>query len=206
MPDPDDTTVTREYQRGLALGRAGAYFEAHEAFEAAWRVCSDSERDFFQHAKSGKTASIFVGSPITNRTTGTPALVFSRRLEGRNGTFLGAVLVNVDLSYFRHVYDSITALTDQSFLFLRLDGVVLVRHPDPHLRTGDRMPADSPWYRMVANGGGYFRTPGVFNGTPRVVAVRPLADYPLVVDVAMSESAALAQWTRRATLTGSKGR
>ena len=48
MPEHDDSTVTREYQRGLALGRAGAYFEAHEAFETAWRACADEERDFFQ--------------------------------------------------------------------------------------------------------------------------------------------------------------
>ena len=48
MPDPDDTTVAHEYQRGLALGRAGSYFEAHEAFETAWRSCADPERDFFQ--------------------------------------------------------------------------------------------------------------------------------------------------------------
>ena len=48
MPDPDDTTVTPEYKRGLELGRAGAYFEAHEAFENAWRACAEAERDFFQ--------------------------------------------------------------------------------------------------------------------------------------------------------------
>jgi predicted metal-dependent hydrolase len=48
MPKPDDSTVTREYQRGLSLGRAGAYFEAHEALEAAWRACATAERDFFQ--------------------------------------------------------------------------------------------------------------------------------------------------------------
>ena len=48
MPSSDDSTVTAEYQRGLALGRAGAYFEAHEAFETAWRRCGASERDFFQ--------------------------------------------------------------------------------------------------------------------------------------------------------------
>jgi uncharacterized protein len=48
MPDPDDTTVAREYQRGLELGRAGSYFEAHEAFETAWRACASEERDFFQ--------------------------------------------------------------------------------------------------------------------------------------------------------------
>src|SRR3984893_19238861 len=56
---------------------------------------------------------------------------------------------------------------------------------------------------MVWEGVGYFRTPGVFDGIPRVVAVRPLADYPLVVNVAMSETAALAQWRRRATIVGS---
>jgi uncharacterized protein len=33
---------------GLALARAGRYFEAHEAFEEAWRAASPGERDFFQ--------------------------------------------------------------------------------------------------------------------------------------------------------------
>jgi predicted metal-dependent hydrolase len=48
MPDRDDSTVTAEYQRGLALGSAAEYFEAHEAFETAWRRCDEAERDFFQ--------------------------------------------------------------------------------------------------------------------------------------------------------------
>ena len=48
MPRSDDSTVSTEYQRGLALGRAGEYFEAHEAFETAWRRCDQAERDFFQ--------------------------------------------------------------------------------------------------------------------------------------------------------------
>jgi diguanylate cyclase (GGDEF)-like protein len=160
------------------------------------------DRDYFQDAMRGGRTSIFVGAPLTNRVSGVPGLVFSRRLESPNGTFLGAALIGVDLRYFRQVYESITALADQSFLFLRRDGIVLVRHPDPHPRTGERMPAESPWYGMVVKGGGYFRTPGVFDGIPRVVAVRPLADYPLVVNVAMSESAALAQWRRRATIIG----
>src|SRR5262249_27705660 len=159
-----------------------------------------SDRDYFQHAKSGAGMDMFVSVPLNNRFTGVPALVFSRRLEGANHVFLGVVLINVQVKYFRHVYESISTLTEQSFLFLRRDGVVLVRHPDPQSRAGDRMPPESPWYRTVANGGGYFRTPGVFDGIPRIVAVRPLVDYPLVVNVAMSEDAALALWRRRATL------
>lgn len=48
MPERDISSVEREYQRGLELARAGAWFEAHEAFETAWRACPADERDFFQ--------------------------------------------------------------------------------------------------------------------------------------------------------------
>ena len=48
MPRAETSTVTAAYQHGLALARAGAYFEAHEAFETAWRACPGEERDFFQ--------------------------------------------------------------------------------------------------------------------------------------------------------------
>jgi uncharacterized protein len=44
----DPSTVTASYKRGLALARSGAFFEAHEAFEEAWRACASEERDFFQ--------------------------------------------------------------------------------------------------------------------------------------------------------------
>jgi uncharacterized protein len=48
MPEPDTSTVERAYQRGLELARAGSWFDAHEAFETAWRACATEERDFFQ--------------------------------------------------------------------------------------------------------------------------------------------------------------
>ncbi len=48
MPEREPSTVVGAYQHGLMLARAGAYFDAHEAFETAWRACSAAERDFFQ--------------------------------------------------------------------------------------------------------------------------------------------------------------
>jgi uncharacterized protein len=44
----DDSTVEAQYQRGLALALSGEWFEAHEAFELAWRGAAPEERDFFQ--------------------------------------------------------------------------------------------------------------------------------------------------------------
>jgi predicted metal-dependent hydrolase len=40
--------VDGSYQRGLELAATGRWFDAHEAFETAWRACTDPERDFFQ--------------------------------------------------------------------------------------------------------------------------------------------------------------
>ena len=48
MPAVESSSVDAAYKRGLDLGRRGAFFEAHEAFEEAWRACADTERDFFQ--------------------------------------------------------------------------------------------------------------------------------------------------------------
>lgn len=48
MPAAEDNKINAEYKRGLALARAGNYFEAHEALELAWRAAAPGERDFFQ--------------------------------------------------------------------------------------------------------------------------------------------------------------
>jgi predicted metal-dependent hydrolase len=45
---PDGSSIDTDYERGLALARQGAFFEAHEAFEGAWRIATADERDFFQ--------------------------------------------------------------------------------------------------------------------------------------------------------------
>ena len=40
--------IEQSLAAGLALARSGRYFEAHEAFEDAWRAAEPHERDFFQ--------------------------------------------------------------------------------------------------------------------------------------------------------------
>ncbi len=196
----DDIARVSEADVISLVGADGRLVGSSRNFPA--RVLDLSDRDYFLHARDGPSASLFVSKPLTNRYNGSRALVFSRRLESAGGTFLGVALVNVETGYFRHVYDSISSLTDRAFLFTRGDGVVLVRHPEPRNGANERVPPQSPWYRTVAAGGGYFRTLGMFDGFPRIVAVRPLAGYPLVVNVGVAEASALALWRRRATLIG----
>jgi len=160
------------------------------------------DRDYFQHFKSVHDNGIYISNMVVSRLTDVRTMFFSKRISGANNEFLGIVLVGLRLAYFENIYKSISRLGNQSFLLLRHDGTILIRYPDTVDRSNHKMPAGSPWYNLVAEGGGHYRSPGYFDASARYVAVQPLREYPLVVDVALSESAALAAWYRRTTLIG----
>ena len=161
-----------------------------------------TDRDHFLHFKNSDDKGIFISNSTVERIKGTQVIFFSKRINGDNNAFLGVVVVGVRLAYFQHIYQSIASLRDQSFLLLHRDGTAILRYPDATIRAGEKMPTGSPWHRLVSQGGGQYRSPGYFDGEARLVAVRPLRDYPLVIDVAVSETAALASWRIHAIILG----
>jgi diguanylate cyclase (GGDEF)-like protein len=161
-----------------------------------------SERPQFQHFKDSDDKGTFISDSLIGRINGTQLIFLSKRVNGPDNALIGVVLVGVRVTYFQHIYESIVSLRDQSFLFLHRDGTVIVRYPDPIIRAGEKLPAGSPWHRLVSEGGGQYRSPGYFDGGVRLVAVRPVRDYPVVVNIAASESAALATWRSQAISIG----
>src|ERR1019366_530507 len=161
-----------------------------------------SDRAYFQHFKNNDDKAVYISNSLLDRIKELEVIIFSKRINGANNTFLGVVLVGVRLTYFQHIYESIGSLSDQSFLLLHRDGTVIVRYPDPKNRAYESMPAASPWHQLVLQGGGQYRSPGYFDNEPRLVSVHPLRDYPLVVNVAVSETAALATWRIQAITLG----
>ncbi len=161
-----------------------------------------SDREYARHFAAQDDRGLFISQPTVNRATRVWSLYLVRRVNGPQGEYLGMVVGAVPLRVFAGLYESIKLPPGETFLLLRRDGIVLARHPDPIDRTGTKMPADSGWYAKVAQDGGNYESPGVFDGDPRLVAVRPLRDYPLVIDVTISKTVALAQWRREAMLIG----
>jgi diguanylate cyclase (GGDEF)-like protein/PAS domain S-box-containing protein len=161
-----------------------------------------SDRDYFQHFKSNDDKGVYISQVLADRRTGTKIVVFSKRINGASNEFLGVILIGVRFTYFEHIYQSITSMRDQSFLLSHRDGTVIVRYPNSNTHAGEKLPATSPWHRLVSQGGGHYRTPGYFDGEARLVAVHPLRDYPLVVNAAVSETAALATWRIEAITLG----
>ena len=111
-------------------------------------------------------------------------------------------MVGVRVAYFQHIYNSITSLPDQTFMLLRNDGNVILRYPDPKDRGGEKMPKDrngTVWFRKAV---GRIDRPVTSTAPHASSAVRPLSHYPLVINVGISETAALAGWRNHALTIG----
>jgi PAS domain-containing protein len=159
-----------------------------------------NDREYFQHFRNNPIDGFYISKLTVNRVSGEPSIFFVRRIRDAGGEFGGVILIGVKLAYFQHIYNSVTSMRDQAFVLLNRDGTVMIRHPAVDGSNSLKLPPESPWHQLVADGGGEFRSPGYFTGEARLVAVRPLKDYPIVVNVSFSESAALERWRQRASM------
>jgi PAS domain S-box-containing protein len=158
-----------------------------------------SDRDYFRYLSARDDPGPYISAAVTSRLSGLPTVYIARRLDGRDHRFLGVVAGAIDLQYLADFYRAIELPPGETVTLLRHDGLVLARYPDPTYQVGKLMSAKSPWYHLVAMGGGNYRSPGFLAAVAAVVSVHPLSAYPLVIDVSIMEPVALAKWRRQAT-------
>lgn len=182
------------------LGKHGNILNTTRAWPAP--EINVADRAYYEKVENSDDNEIHISNPLRDRIQKLHVIIFSKRISGPNNEFLGIVTVGVKLSYFQSIYESISSLSNQSFLLAHRDGAVIARYPTAIRGNDVRIPRGSPWYRLVTNGGGEYLSRGYFDSIARLVAVRPLRDYPLVVDVGISESGALATWRVQAATIG----
>jgi diguanylate cyclase (GGDEF)-like protein len=159
-----------------------------------------SDREYFRYFAEMYDTKTYIARPVLTRVSGRAVIFLSRRISGANGEFLGLVLVGLQPTYFRNIYESITALRRQNFELVRDDGSVIVSYPHQEV-LGARIARDSPWHAVASEGGGEYRVRDA-TGAFQIGASRAAGRYPLYVNVTVPESAALANWEARTILIG----
>ncbi len=109
------------------IGRDGQLLNTSRTWPAPAATVTDGS--YYIDALKNNGRHLFGSDLVRNRLTGERNIVFSRRITGPDGDFIGVVMTEIKPSYFQHIYHSITSLRNQSFLLLRSDGTVLVRYP-----------------------------------------------------------------------------
>jgi diguanylate cyclase (GGDEF)-like protein len=161
-----------------------------------------ADRDYFQDAGRRTDGRLSTSVPINNRIDGTRTIVFARRLDDTHGNFAGVIFAGVNSKYFEDIYTSTQSINSLIFTLVRQDGIILYRWPDVGDFTGKKLSAESVWLQSLATGAEGFRIFAQADGNPRFVSVRKVPEYPLFVNISVTESTALAGWFRRSVAIG----
>lgn len=156
-----------------------------------------SQVDYVTWFAAHDDTGLFVSAVRRSVVVGASTIYLARRINGPDHRFLGVAVGAIDVATLTSFYGAINTRPGQALTLLRRDGSMLIHVPQLLEEAGRVMPDNSPWFAVVAAGGGTYRSPGFLSGRPAMVCVHPLAHYPLVVDVSATEAVMLAAWRRQ---------
>ena len=152
-----------------------------------------SDRDYYRHFLAHDDPNVFVSAPVRNRGNGTWTFYLARRIDGPKGEFRGIVLGAVDLEYFQDFYRALTAGTDTTVTMTQQNGTFLTGYPitsrTPPPPAGLHVGQDATEHLPGALHPSTYISPD-----KQIVSAHPVSEYPMIVNVSVSEWKMLANW------------
>ena len=133
-PELPRTTSWRLRAAGLPQVREVRIIDEHgiprfRSRELPADTSSLSDRAYFIAHRDHPHLGVVLSDPLITQIEHRPAVVMSRRLEKRDGSFDGIVQAVVDLEAFQRVYQAIDLGQGSAINLLRDDGTLVVRQP-----------------------------------------------------------------------------
>jgi signal transduction histidine kinase len=201
MAGIDAHRMLREKIEGLPQVDALTLIDAQGSlinFTRYWPIpaVNVADRDYFKALKSDPAADTFVSEPVPNRGTGTWTIYLARKFAGPEREFLGLVLGAIELKHFEDSFKAITLNPDSAIAMFRRDGILLARHPHIDPSIGRSYGASSNVFQGILPHAdhGIARMKSRIDGQERLMAVRALPHYPVVISVTTTVAAALGEW------------
>ncbi|WP_374562204.1 ATP-binding protein [Ideonella sp.] len=174
-----------------------------------------SDREGFIAARDDLSAVTHVSAPVPNRVNGEWTFYVSRRLNTRDGQFMGVVMVGLSSRYFSGFYAALrldrTAPKSNvtSMSLLRRDLTVLARAPYDERGLGHRIARQGAYGPLAPPGVGNDQQADfepwdatAANADHVMLVTRAIEGFPLIVAVAMRDDLYLANWRRQAQGVG----
>lgn len=178
-------------------------------FTRSWPVpkINLGDRDYFKAQKDNPNLGVFISKPVQNRGNGKYTFYLTRRLNDPQGRFMGIVLVGLSSEFYGKFYERVSPGNGTRISLLRKDLTLLARYPHDDKLIGTTLQAGGLTENLTRNNstGGVTATkaPRVDNPadrTFRIVATRPVHEYPLIVNLSIEENLFLSQWRTSALI------
>jgi diguanylate cyclase len=156
------------------------------------RLLNLSDRDYFRRQAAHDTGALDISEPVVGRSSGLPLIQLSRRLNHRDGSFAGIVLLSVTPDYFTGFYAEIDLGAQGSLNFVGVDGIFRAGRTGSESTSVDDGIGESLVAHARDSQSGVFESTSTADGIRRIIAFRKLAGYPFIVAVGQSRDEALA--------------
>jgi len=156
-----------------------------------------ADQDFFKAQAGDATDRLFISRPILGRTSGRWSLLFTRKLVGPDGWFMGVMAASVDPAWLTRLHQRLD-IGRGALMLIGSDGVVralaIGSDPDSTMGIGQDL-AGSPLLAASANtdrGTLTWRNP--VDGAQQIISFRRLTDDPFIVAVGLDSDEVLAPY------------
>lgn len=193
---------------GLPQVRVLAVFDAAGESLASSRshpapVLHHADEPYFKAHLSGSGTGLHIALPRKGKLENKWFLFFSRALRRADGTFQGVVVALIEPEYFETSFGRLELGGQHSLALYRADGYLLTSYPQQREQTGAWAdPKEIELALLSDSGRGLSRAAGGPERSPRIVATKRLADYPIVVRASVGQDVVLAGWRKAGFVVG----
>ncbi len=209
MNEPEIINISGPMRHLILFDHAATarHYGAIQVFDADGYLTLDSstlkppmknraDEEYFRIHRDNPNVGLFISKPGVYRDQ--YAIVLSRRITGRDGSFLGVVTGTLRFSYFHDLLGRLKFSPDDTVTIFRRDGVVIMRQPfDLDVIGRDLSKVPGVQRTLSVQSGSEFRISAVDNIERLYVWYD--SGHPLVVSVGQSWNNIFAVWWRQAT-------
>jgi diguanylate cyclase (GGDEF)-like protein len=156
---------------------------------------SIADRPHFQVLNSTAGQTAVLAEPVISRVTGAWTAIFSRKVLGRNGEFLGIISRGVEPVHFENFFASLALGERATISMIHRNGTVLAHYPRNDTVVGQNLATSKVFQGILSSGGsstGRYISP--IDGEDQLGSARRLSAAPVMIVATTSMGAALHDW------------
>jgi signal transduction histidine kinase len=155
-----------------------------------------TDREYFIPHRDGRSET-YIGPVVKGRVTHKYSFTISRRIEGKDGRFLGIVLAALDTEGFTNFLRSLDIGADSEVTIFRTDAALILRQPMQDKYLGQNFKHLKLFsLSLDAAPAGSIESSRI-DGTDRLIAYRKVEGLPLIVTTTIPVASALQDWRTR---------
>jgi diguanylate cyclase (GGDEF)-like protein/PAS domain S-box-containing protein len=166
-----------------------------------------TDRDYFLFHKNGDGTSpyqLYISGPSLGKVSNQKLLFISRRVEDKQGRFLGIIVAPLDVARFVAVFENSRITDDVSISLIHRNGRLIARAPQVEAAFNLDLSGSVLFAHLKDSPTGTFRAASMVDQISRVFSYRALSNLPLIIAVGGTDKDAV--WFASPTfIVGSAG-